>query len=45
MASAVFEVIESGPIEFYEIDVTVLPGITAMLAASAAAGAFLGHDF
>lgn len=45
MASAVFEVIESGPTEFYEIDVTVLPGITAMLAASAAAGAFLGHDF
>jgi len=45
MASAVFEVIENGPTEFFEIDVTVLPGVTAMLAASAAVGAFLGHDF
>jgi len=45
MASAVFEVIENGPTEFFEINVTVLPGVTAMLAASAAVGAFLGHDF
>ena len=26
MASAVFEVIENGPTEFFEINVTVLPG-------------------
>ena len=39
MASAVFEVIENGPIEFFEINVTVLPGVTAMLAASAEVGA------
>ena len=45
MASAVFEVIENGPTELFEINVTVLPGVTAMLAASAAVGAFLGHDF
>ena len=45
MASAVFEVIENGPTEFFEINVTVLPGVTAMLAASAEVGAFLGHDF
>ncbi|CAB5691201.1 Precorrin-3B C(17)-methyltransferase [Delftia tsuruhatensis] len=52
MASAVFEAIESaGPAESAEaaqwqaLDVQVLPGITAMLAAAARAGAPLGHDF
>ncbi len=44
MASAVFEAVEKHP-EFIETDIRVLPGITAMLAASAAAGAPLGHDF
>lgn len=44
MASAVFEAVEAHP-EFVEIDIHVLPGITAMLAAAAAAGAPLGHDF
>lgn len=44
MAAAVFEVIEAEP-EFQKLDVRVLPGITAMLAASAKAGAPLGHDF
>lgn len=44
MASAVFEALEKHP-EFTETDVRVLPGITAMLAAAAAAGAPLGHDF
>jgi precorrin-3B C17-methyltransferase len=44
MASAVFEALEKHP-EFTEIDISVLPGITAMLAAAAAAGAPLGHDF
>ena len=45
MASAVFEALEAGPGEWREMDIRVLPGITAMLAASAAAGAVLGHDF
>ncbi len=44
MASAVFEAVEANP-EFIETDIRVLPGITAMLAAAAAAGAPLGHDF
>ncbi|SDW53760.1 precorrin-3B C(17)-methyltransferase [Roseicitreum antarcticum] len=45
MASAVFEVLESGPAEWRALDIQVLPGITAMLAAAARAGAPLGHDF
>lgn len=45
MASAVFEAIEAGPAEWRALDVQVLPGITAMLAAAARAGAPLGHDF
>lgn len=45
MAAAVFEAIEAGPAEWRALDIAVLPGITAMLAASAAAGAPLGHDF
>lgn len=44
MASAVFEAVEAHP-EFIDTDIRVLPGITAMLAAAAAAGAPLGHDF
>ena len=45
MASALFEALENGPSEWLEIQIDVLPGITAMLAASARAGAPLGHDF
>lgn len=45
MASAVFEAVEAGPLAWRALDVTVLPGVTAMLAAAAAAGAPLGHDF
>ena len=44
MASAVFEAAEADP-AFATLDITVLPGITAMLAAAAAIGAPLGHDF
>ena len=44
MASAVFEALEDGP-ELHTLDIRVLPGITAMLAAAARAGAPLGHDF
>lgn len=45
MAAAVFEALETGPSNWRDLDVRVLPGITAMLAASARAGAPLGHDF
>ena len=41
----VFEALENGPEDWLNIDINVLPGITAMLAASARAGAPLGHDF
>jgi precorrin-3B C17-methyltransferase len=44
MASAVFEAVEAYP-EYATLDIRVLPGITAMLAAAAAIGAPLGHDF
>ena len=43
MASALFEVLEARPDR--DADIRVLPGITAMLAAAARAGAPLGHDF
>lgn len=45
MAAAVFEAIEEGPNEWRALDVTVLPGVTAMLAAAARVGAPLGADF
>jgi precorrin-3B C17-methyltransferase len=44
MASAVFEALETRPSD-YGLDIRILPGITAMLAAAARAGAPLGHDF
>ncbi len=44
MASAVFEALEGAP-HWHSLDIRVLPGITAMLAAAARAGAPLGHDF
>ncbi len=45
MASALFEALEAGPEVWRAIDIRILPGITAMLAAAARAGAPLGHDF
>lgn len=44
MASALFEALESGDYDT-NTDIRILPGITAMLAAAARAGAPLGHDF
>jgi precorrin-3B C17-methyltransferase len=44
MASALFEALEARP-ELHHLDIRVLPGITAMLAAAARIGAPLGHDF
>jgi len=45
MAAAVCEAIENGPTEWRDIDFSVVPGVTAMLAVAARAGAPLGHDF
>ena len=45
MAAAVCEAIDNGPDEWRSIDVVVTPGVTAMLAVAARAGAPLGHDF
>ena len=45
MAAAVCEEIEHGPESFRALDVTIVPGITAMLAVAARIGAPLGHDF
>ncbi len=44
MASALFEAIEAAP-QHQAVAISILPGITAMLAAAARAGAPLGHDF
>lgn len=45
MAAAVFEAVEKGPGAWRSLDIRVLPGVTAMLAAAARIGAPLGHDF
>ncbi len=45
MAAAVFEAIESGDPSWRALDITVVPGISALLAAAARLGAPLGHDF
>ncbi|PWG73640.1 precorrin-3B C(17)-methyltransferase, partial [Enterococcus hirae] len=44
MAAALVEALEAGEPEWRELDIQVLPGISAMLAASARLGAPLGHD-
>jgi precorrin-3B C17-methyltransferase len=45
MAAAVFEALEAGDPAWRALPITVEPGITAMLAAAARAGAPLGGDF
>lgn len=45
MAAAVIEAIEAGPPDWRALELAVVPGITAMLAVAARAGAPLGHDF
>src|SRR6202012_1857533 len=45
MAAAVFEAIEAGDPSWRGLDVTVVPGISALQAAAARIGAPLGHDF
>lgn len=45
MAAAVCEAIEAGPPVWRDIELVTVPGVTAMLAVAARAGAPLGHDF
>lgn len=45
MAAAVFEAVETGEPAWRTLDIRVEPGVTAMLAAAAEAGAPLGGDF
>ena len=45
MAAAVCAEIEAGPPAWRELDITIVPGVTAMLAVAARVGAPLGHDF
>lgn len=45
MAAAICEAIENGPSDWRNIDIEIIPGITAMLAVAARSGAPLGHDF
>ncbi|MBC6436582.1 MAG: precorrin-3B C(17)-methyltransferase [Rhodobacteraceae bacterium] len=45
MAAAIFEAVHLGPDSWRTLDIRVLSGITAMLAAAARVGAPLGHDF
>ncbi|MBV9238120.1 MAG: precorrin-3B C(17)-methyltransferase [Xanthobacteraceae bacterium] len=45
MAAAVCAEIEAGPPAWREVELEVVPGITAMLALAARVGAPLGHDF
>ncbi len=45
MAAAVFEAIEEGEPCWRNLDIAVSPGISALQAAAARAGAPLGHDF
>jgi len=41
----VCEAISAGPAEWRALDLTIVPGVTAMLAVAARVGAPLGHDF
>ena len=45
MAAAVFEAIESGAPSWRELEIEVIPGVSAMHAAAARLGAPLGNDF
>jgi precorrin-3B C17-methyltransferase len=45
MAAAVFEAVDNGPAHWRALDIQVIPGVSAMLAAAARLGAPLGHDF
>jgi precorrin-3B C17-methyltransferase len=45
MAASLCEAIDAGPDQWRALDIAIIPGVTAMLAVAARAGAPLGHDF
>jgi len=45
MAAAICEALERGPEAWRGLELTIVPGITSMLAVAARVGAPLGHDF
>lgn len=45
MAAAVFEAVDHGARDWRDLDIRVIPGVSAMQAAAARLGAPLGHDF
>jgi precorrin-3B C17-methyltransferase len=45
MAAALFEAVEQGDLAWRDLAIEIMPGISAMQAAAAEAGAPLGHDF
>jgi precorrin-3B C17-methyltransferase len=45
MAAVVCEQVEQGPPAWRELELAIVPGVTAMLAVAARVGAPLGHDF
>jgi precorrin-3B C17-methyltransferase len=45
MAAAVCEALERGPSAWRDLELSIVPGITSMLAVAARVGAPLGHDF
>jgi precorrin-3B C17-methyltransferase len=45
MAAAVLEAVETGEADWRGLDVKIVPGVSAVLAAAARLGAPLGHDF
>jgi len=45
MAAAIFEAVEKGDPAWRDLDIRVVPGVSAAIAAAARLGAPLGHDF
>lgn len=45
MAAAVLEAVETGDADWRGLDIRIVPGVSAVLAAAARLGAPLGHDF
>jgi len=45
MAAAICEALERGPSAWRDLDLSIVPGVTSMLAVAARVGAPLGHDF
>lgn len=45
MAAAVCEALEKSPGQWRQVDIAIIPGVSAMMAVAARVGAPLGHDF